>query len=267
MKIIKGNFTDSESDETQDEDSLYSKMMYELIKPYVSDTPHHDELEDLLSKGMIAWNMANLKSAGLPVFDKVFLELLKNSGIDKKGKALIDKMIKTKEKQFNNFRNFVEDFEISANESGVAIIKIISTKPEDLTVDENMDDDLDDFGDLDFNMDVDQYEEGIVNREAIIVRPKDSFYKWLEDKGLDFTPRKLSDEPIIYLIEENEDNKKKTRWLKKNFDKIFSNELHVFEVSPDDIAEKRTYKMFTDLFEIIRHETIVDLEEEPVVKI
>lgn len=264
MKIIKGNFTDLESGETQDEDSLYSKMMYELIQPYVSKTPRHDELEDLLSKGMIAWNMANLKSAGLPVFDKVFLELLKNSGIDKKGKALIDKMIKTKEKQFDNFRNFVEDFEISANESGVAIIKIISTRPEDLSADENMDDDLDD---LDFDMDVDQYEEGIVNREAIIVRPKESFYKWLEEKDLDFIPRKLSDGPIVYLIEENDDDKKTTRWLKKNFDKIFTNELYTFEVSPDDIAEKRTYKMFTDLFEIERHEIIVDLEEEPVVKI
>jgi hypothetical protein len=67
-------------------------------------------------------------------------------------------------------------------------------------------------------------------------------------------------------LQEIDTQKQLNAYLKKNFDKIFINELDTWLTDEDDYPEKRTYKMFTDFFEVVFHNMVLDLEKEPVIK-
>lgn len=263
MKIIEGNFGKKENDDQESTDRIYTDMMLELIKPHISSTPQHDELEDILSKGIIAWNMATIKAGGLPVFESTYNHIIENSAINKKGKVTIDKMIKDKIRLFNDFQNFVEDFEIEADEQGLAHIRIIS-KTEGQLLEEQAEEDWD--MDMDLGLDMDDYEEGYINRQAITVTRKEPFYAWLKNNKQVVPPDVLSAKPIVYLVEEKDNDKETTKWLKNNFDKIFLNELMILNIHPDHITGQRTYRMFTGFFEIKHYDTVYDLEEVPIMK-
>jgi hypothetical protein len=63
-----------------------------------------------------------------------------------------------------------------------------------------------------------------IDRNAIVVKPKKTFLDWI---NFVYPERPVSkiEECNIYLIREMDSNQAIEKWLKRNFDQIFQNEL------------------------------------------
>ena len=104
-----------------------------------------------------------------------------------------------------------------------------------------------------------------INRDAIVVKPKQPLFDWINSIYPD-SPVKAADEGTVYLVKEKDSNEAIEKWLKKNFDNIFQNELNNWHTDEKDKKKKRTYKLFTDWFDIEIHSMILDLEESAITK-
>ncbi len=105
-----------------------------------------------------------------------------------------------------------------------------------------------------------------IDRNAIIVKPKQPFFDWLNKIFQDEEPIMTLDENNIYLIREMDSNEQILQWIKKNFDLIFLNELNNWYTDENVWPQKRNYKMFAEWFDIEIHSMIIDLEDFPVTK-
>lgn len=74
------------------------------------------------------------------------------------------------------------------------------------------------------------------------------------------------DECNIYLIREMDSNEAIQKWLKKNFDNIFINELNDWHTDEQVWPDNRNYKMFSEWFDVELHSMILDLEKRPITK-
>lgn len=104
-----------------------------------------------------------------------------------------------------------------------------------------------------------------VNRNAILVKAKKPFYDWLNYVDPEF-PVVENEEGTVYLVKEMQSNDKIENWLKKNYDKIFVNEMNDFHTIETDWPQKRTYKIFKEWFSIEISSLIVDMEDKELEK-
>ena len=63
-----------------------------------------------------------------------------------------------------------------------------------------------------------------------------------------------------------DNNEAVLKWIKRNFDKIFINELNDWFTDEDKWPKTRTYKMFSEWFKLEICSMILDLEDYPVTK-
>jgi hypothetical protein len=105
-----------------------------------------------------------------------------------------------------------------------------------------------------------------IDRNAILVRPKKPFYGWLNKIFKEENPISEKEENNIYLIREMGSNEDIKKWIKKNFDNLFVNELNDWYTDESGWPTNRTYKMFCDWFDVEVHSMVLDLEEFPVTK-
>jgi len=105
-----------------------------------------------------------------------------------------------------------------------------------------------------------------INRNAIIVRPKRPFYDWINSVFPEDEPVLKNEENNIYLIQRMNSNDLILKWIKKNFDDIFTNELNDWCIDESTWPKNRNYKMFSDWFETEINSMILDLEDDPVTK-
>ena len=99
----------------------------------------------------------------------------------------------------------------------------------------------------------------MVNRSALIVRPKQPFLDWamrLDDSGL--VPS-IDDEQTVYLIPEYDDDDHAAEILKLVFAEVFEREL--FEWHTDEAAwpKDRTFALFREWFDVEFHSVVEDL--------
>jgi hypothetical protein len=105
-----------------------------------------------------------------------------------------------------------------------------------------------------------------MNRNAILVRPKKPFYDWVNTHFKDDNLTTPLEENTIYLIREMASNEEIRKWIKRNFDKVFVNELNNWYTDETGWPKNRNYKMFCDWFEFEVHSMILDLETLPLAK-
>jgi len=90
-----------------------------------------------------------------------------------------------------------------------------------------------------------------VRRAALLVKPKQPFFDWLIK--LDPEDENLLEETIegdMYLLPDLQGRKEIERWLRKHFDEFFSEQLFGWYTDETCWVKNRTYKMFTEWFEI-----------------
>ncbi|HNU55944.1 MAG TPA: hypothetical protein PKN30_05075 [Flavobacteriales bacterium] len=105
-----------------------------------------------------------------------------------------------------------------------------------------------------------------IDRNAILVRPKQPFFVWVNSTFEDMDPINEKDECNIYLVHEKANNDEVLRWVRLHFDDIFMNELNDWCADEDRWPQKRTYALFTRWFSVEVHSMVLDLEDEPVTK-
>ena len=105
-----------------------------------------------------------------------------------------------------------------------------------------------------------------VRRTALIVKPKRPFADWLNSidpaDGLE-TIIPYSD---VYLLPVFEDSEHAVRWLKKNFDEIFCDQMNHWYIDEDIWVQNRTFKMFTQWFDYYIHTTVWDIVDGEIEK-
>ncbi|MDE3182092.1 MAG: hypothetical protein KGM16_01625 [Bacteroidota bacterium] len=271
MKLIKGNFSEKNKGAMLTQQKLeqqghktmlneevpYSAMLLDLLKPFMAETPHPDELEQILGLGIVGWNMAVSKATGFPDFEQMFDTTLNSIEVSKNDTTIVKDIMAAKQMKYPEHMNFIENYELIEDANGMMHVSVISKPFSHLMSNLEMEDE---------ELEELQYEEGFVNRDALLVKPKPAFWNWFKLNDNDFEAPQFPMENTIYLIGEKDSDKETTNWLKKNFDKIFINELEYWITDEDYWPKKRNYKMFTDFFQLEYHSMVMDLEKEPVIK-
>lgn len=104
-----------------------------------------------------------------------------------------------------------------------------------------------------------------INRNAIVIKPRQALLDWVNSIYPD-SPVTGIPEGTVYLVKEKDSNEAIERWLAKNFDDIFQNELNNWHTDEKDWPGQRTWKQFKEWFEVEIHSIILDMEETEIVK-
>ena len=105
----------------------------------------------------------------------------------------------------------------------------------------------------------------MLNRAALIVRPKQPFLDWaasLDDSGL--VPD-VAGEHTVYLIPEFESDEDGRLVLKHVYVEIFERELDGWHTDPSAWPQKRDFKTFQEWFSIDLHSVVEDLMDDVLV--
>jgi hypothetical protein len=99
----------------------------------------------------------------------------------------------------------------------------------------------------------------MLNRGAVIVRPKQPFMDWassLDDSGI--LPDREG-EKTIYLVPEYEDDFEAIEVLSQVYDIIFEEELLAWHTRESDWPKNRTFAMFREWFDVEYHSIVQDI--------
>lgn len=256
MKKEKNNIISMFGDEKTSgtSDVKYSKLMNDFFAHFENDFAEGWTLDEVIEFATVAWNFGNLKAI-MP--KEEFNAVINNDLEQDPNKELLQKMIARKTSKFKKYNRFFVDFKLTINEDDSPILTVTTQSEEDFLT--NMMDDVSQFTPEDM-------EEDYIDRQAIIIKPKQPFLDWVNNVT-SLSP----DDPItevreanVYLVDEGIDDLEK--WLRKKFDKFFIMELEDWLPSKKEWPKKRNYKMFQEWFQVDISSMIYDLEERPIIK-
>ena len=296
-KIIK-LFEDADDGIKQNDSTKYAGLLNQFMEDFPEEFGVFEYREDALEFVINAWNLGNLKIL-FPKgnFDKSPIEYTQGDPTNLK---LFSSMINLKASKFSAYPNFIVDYEIK--EDAPEFSFSVSTKIAQEYLDEmmrkmEMMEEMGDLDDIDFLNEVDEmdeidelegmeemeemeedlffseedFEQSFINRRAIILKPQQPFIDWwmaanpTAEDGYHEEFRQTFHEPNIYLI--NEQIQDIEKWLRKEFDRFFMQELESWTTTDLEWPKKRTYKMFKLWFKVDTSTLIYDTEETPVEKI
>lgn len=236
------------------EDVEYAQVLLGFVQPFMSDVPEMEELEETLNIGLVAWNMAVIKQNDEDFYKGYSKNFLAEINLPRKSLQLLEKMIQSKAAMYADYNVILMDCEMAPNKKGEVVINV-SPKTYEQFVKELLEE----------NQGEEQEEQ--LNRSSFAVVPKQPFLDWVEKT---FSPGKLPgrllEENSMYLVDPLEDKKGLEKWLKKNYDDVFVNELNEWTEDQYEWPKNRTYKMFCDWFEVKICSMIYDLGTSPLIK-
>jgi hypothetical protein len=106
-----------------------------------------------------------------------------------------------------------------------------------------------------------------INRSAIFIEPKTAFLEWARefpDDYLKLTVDELHKDNTTYLIPEQE--AEPDIWLRRNFTKIFENELYGWCTDPSLWPKDRSFKAFKNFFRVYFSSVVIDLGKGGIFK-
>lgn len=110
------------------------------------------------------------------------------------------------------------------------------------------------------------YYYDMINRNAIVVKPKQPLLDWANKLTPDEKPITETEEGNVYLIKQKDSNEAIARWLSRNFDRIFENELNDWWIDEKDWPKKRTFKLFKEWFDYEINSVVLDMEDTDIIK-
>ena len=230
----------------------YSELLEQFMAPFVNDFNNMEYLEDAFEFAINTWNLGNMKVI-LPQeeFQKP-TDLIQDEDINF---DLLKKMIDYKVSKFKKYTNFIVDFELTETNAD-PILKVITQSEEDYL--SGM------MNSMDNEINQGDFEENYINRDAIIIKPKQPFLDWYYSLYPEDDYEEEIKSPNIYLIDETIDDVEK--WLKKKFDKFFMQVLGEWHENKKEWPQRRNYKMFNLWFRVEISEMVYDFEKKPVLK-
>jgi hypothetical protein len=106
----------------------------------------------------------------------------------------------------------------------------------------------------------------MLNRSAVIVRPKKPFCDWLRAVDYDDAPEVTLDQmgPTLYLVPDYEDPAGAEKVLKKVCEEIFCRELEGWYTDVEVWPKDRSLKVFEQWFDVQHHEVVEDVGRCPI---
>ena len=257
----------------------YSDMLLKLIKPYQQspEKATYEEFEYLLDIASAAWNLSVCKNRDPLVYEVYKIGIKEATGLDRTEEKLLKKLVADKEKFFGQYNErMIHDFEIVEEKSGMTKLNVITKTFEDAIQDalsgglneDMMEEDEDLYDDFEYDEDAEldePYMLPVVNRNAVAIKPRQPFIDWIHKINPPEDEAARSAESNMYLLPEVATEKERLNYIKKNFDRIFGSELLVWEDDQEKWPQNRTYKMFTEWFEVSSsHDLVLDLVLTPL---
>ena len=106
-----------------------------------------------------------------------------------------------------------------------------------------------------------------IDRSALVIIPKKPFHDWLISIEADNAGADLWKESTVYLLPDFDDEEDMEKWMKKNFDQIFCDQMNNWYTEESCWISKRTFKMFKEWFDFSLHTMIMDTLEDPIEKL
>jgi len=105
----------------------------------------------------------------------------------------------------------------------------------------------------------------MLNRAALIVRPKQPYLDWAA--GLDESSilPGVDDDQTVYLVPEFDDDAAGERMIRRVYAEIFERELFSWHTDESAWPAERTYRVFTQWFHTEMHTVVEDLCDEEIV--
>lgn len=233
----------------------YSDLLQQLMEPFEKELEYLEISESIIEFSVLAWNFGNLKSL-VPANE--FNLILSQANEEDINAKLMMQMINYKQKHFKGHKNFIIDFSITNNAEGAAILNVVTQAEADYLADM-----IDNFEE---DNELNNHESGYIERFAIIVKPNQAFYLWLEQlPNLDIDLNLELNQPSIYLIDDQ--IKDLNKWLKKNYNTIFNQELEDWRDFKKYWPRDRSYKAFKQWFKVEVSFLVYDLENKPIQKL
>lgn len=110
----------------------------------------------------------------------------------------------------------------------------------------------------------------MVERTAVAIAPKQPFWNWLIsiDPKLATASGHLADDgPTVYLLPGFDEMKDLEKWFKKNFDKIFTDQMNNWYTDERLWQPNRTFALFKEWFTYSLFTMVMDTVEGEIEKI
>lgn len=105
----------------------------------------------------------------------------------------------------------------------------------------------------------------IVNRSALLVRPKDPYVHWansFDDAETILSLDEHREGCTVYLVQEVMDERGLGRILKRHYENIFEYELAAWMADESTWPSRRDYKTFVEWFDVECHSVVCDISNE-----
>ncbi|TSA34888.1 MAG: hypothetical protein D4R64_10935 [Porphyromonadaceae bacterium] len=107
----------------------------------------------------------------------------------------------------------------------------------------------------------------MIDRTAMILKPKQPFLDWLNAIDPEVPGNKQDNDYDVYLLPEFDEVNQMETWLKKNFDQFFCDQMNGWYTDESRWVKNRTIKMFKEWFDYSLHSMVLDTQEEDIEKI
>lgn len=253
---MKNNVINLFGDENIDrnEGEKYSQLLNDFMTPFLKDFPEDLSVDEVFEFSVNVWNTGNMS---LIVPEEEFDKILSSNNLEGDEGKMLMKMIDYKKSHFAQYDRFIIDYEVTEEEEGRVKITVV-TQHKEAFLEELLNESQEfQHGEADFD-------EGYINRQAIVLRPKQPFFDWLNGLGEDDPWFIEEAETIVYLVSDEVEDPEK--WLRKKFDKFFMMVLEDWHLNKKEWPQNRSYKMFKQWFHVQTSTLIYDMEKKPVSK-
>jgi hypothetical protein len=281
MKIIKGNFAkhNKEKDKQKekldkiasDKEQLYANCLLDLAAPFITETSTVSEKNMTVYLSYVSWNLAIAKQNFISADENLYNNIVEKGIFNSEEKKIIYQIVETKNAKYPNLQEIIEDIDIEM-EHEIPYVQVyfelsfISDDDDIIPFDKQYEGEEDEEDeDFVYNIDENQFKPGYLNRNAVIIHYKQPFVD-LFNATHDASTTRYRLESTVYLIDTMFSPQQRLDWLKKNHDKIFTNELREQGISLVDWPKKRTFKVFSQYFDAEFKVTAFDFEKQPITK-
>ena len=250
MKIIKGNFKDNPGEMNRAEtEAKYSFMVFSLAEPFIRNEENIYIIEDIVEQAVLAWNMSVAAASNSTAYNEYLAESGDFDILDDEEEKSVMQMIAHKNRLYPDQHLFILYWTLDPSERADFELQVTAGPIEDFLRVKEEEKEFSDFYDT-------------PGSSPISVKPKEIFWQWLRDADKGIADLGTYPSSTVYLIPEFLTDEQANAYLKKNYKRIFENQLEGQISDPSLWPKKRPFKLFEEFFEISLHPVVEDLRDE-----
>jgi hypothetical protein len=236
----------------QNGDEKYSELILELMDIFKKYYPDEMELQDKIQFTCDLWNLGCMSQK---MNKTQFENLMEVNGFPEEENLLVRKLLKLKRDKYSDYELFISHFEFE-EKNNKPVLSVFTYTHEDYIASL-----LDEYDEFDEEPD---FEDGYINRFAIIIKAKKPFIDWINSIYPENKDSFEMKEANVYLVDAAVEDIEK--WLKMNYSDFFDMELEDWYADEKDWPKKRNYKMFRQWFQVDVSSMVYDTVREPIYK-